>query len=259
MKPLLTTFIFIMSLISCMPSTNTPENQDGLANSQWLLEQLNGYPKQFGVIPLAFDGQRFSGSDGCNTVFGPYTQTGVNKLLINTIASTMRACLDKTNAFSQAYTQMLGKVRGFKINNNHLELLDDQNQVLAIYIAQPDQLTGTEWLLSGLNNGKAGVEFRSTDMASAIQIAFQSNGKVIGKTSCNNFSGLYHADPKIHAIHISQLQITEKNCPPDIAEDERLLSQALQNSTTYRRTGNALELRDAEGALQMALQAMAKP
>jgi copper homeostasis protein (lipoprotein) len=106
-----------------------------LENSYWKLTRL----RDQGV--LVAEGQRepylilrpqdhrLSGSGGCNRMTGGYRVEGEH-LTFGPVAATMMACPDGM-ATERAFFETLGEVRSFRIEGEHLELLDAAGASLA--------------------------------------------------------------------------------------------------------------------------------
>jgi heat shock protein HslJ len=117
----------------------TRASQRPLRNTYWKLVRLGDAPvevveqQQEPNLVLAGDQPRVSGSGGCNRLTGGFTLDG-SKLKFTGMASTMMACLEAGEQETR-FLQMLGKVQGYRIEGNHLELLDAGGTVLARFEA----------------------------------------------------------------------------------------------------------------------------
>ena len=85
-----------------------------------------------------------------------------------------------------------------------------------------------------------------------MSIAFGDDGTVTGSSGCNTFSGTYSADGAI--IEIGPLASTQKMCvAEEVMEQEAQFLAALGNASMYEIRGDRLQLRNADGALQVDL------
>lgn len=102
-------------------------HDDKLAGADWVLDGATGKRAPF----LHFDGGRVGGFAGCNRFGGQYEQTG-GGLSFSPLAATRMACMDGMDT-EQQFLDMLGKVKGMKLEGDKLELLDAQGKVLASF------------------------------------------------------------------------------------------------------------------------------
>jgi copper homeostasis protein (lipoprotein) len=97
-----------------------------LVGTAWRLVWIDGVPYT-PALPgrpagLQLDGGRAAGSDGCNRIFGPYTQEG-DALRLGELAATMMSC-PAGMAEARAYTAALAQVRHVAVRGELLEMLD---------------------------------------------------------------------------------------------------------------------------------------
>lgn len=112
-----------------------------LRGTYWKLVQLNGQAisvpgvarQQEPHLVFSVDGDRVSGSGGCNAVAGSFEAEG-DKLNLRQMVSTMRACLTGMER-EREFLQTLGKVARYRIVAGHLDLLDAQGTVVARFEA----------------------------------------------------------------------------------------------------------------------------
>lgn len=76
---------------------------------------------------------RVSGSGGCNRIMGGFDLDG-DKLHLSRMASTRMACLEDMEQ-EQRFLQSLSAVERYRINGDHLELLDASGAVVARFMA----------------------------------------------------------------------------------------------------------------------------
>jgi heat shock protein HslJ len=117
-----------------------PVSQEGgtggtpsLENTDWKLVRLGEAP--IGATPsephLRLDPatSRATGSGGCNQMGGEYTLDG-DRLTLGRMVSTMMACAEGMET-ERAFLDALGRVRGWRLAGEELELLDAAGAVLA--------------------------------------------------------------------------------------------------------------------------------
>jgi len=112
---------------------------------------------------------------------------------------------------------------------------------------QPAGLAGTNWIVTGYNNGKQAVV--STIAGTELTAAFGADGSLTGSAGCNNYTASYQVDGR--SITIGPAATTRKACtaPEGIMEQEQQYLTALSSAATFSLRGNQLELRTAADAL----------
>ena len=88
-----------------------------------------------------------------------------------------------------------------------------------------------------------------------LTILFGESGQISGSGGCNNYSGSYKSDG-VGSIEIGPLASTMMACadPEGVMDQEMQFLAALQAATVYTIDGSTLEMRDADGALQVQAQ-----
>lgn len=107
-------------------------------------------------------------------------------------------------------------------------------------------LQGGEWVVEDINGG--GIIDRSR-----VTLNFWQDGRVTGRSSCNNFMGQYQLTGE--GLSISQIAGTRMACAPSLMEQEQRVLANLQaiQGFDFDQTG-ALLLRSAEGSLKARLE-----
>ncbi len=145
----------------------------------------------------------------------------------------------------------------YAVADDTLTLSDANGAAVAVFAAQPTGLADTNWTVSAYNNGKQAVVGVLAD--TNLTANFGADGVLSGAAGCNNYTGGYTTTGK-DGIAIGPLASTMMMCsePEGVMEQEALYLAALSTAATYRRDGNQLELRTADGALA-ALFLLAEP
>ena len=91
--------------------------------------------------------------------------------------------------------------------------------------------------------------------AATLTIDFGSDGTVAGNAGVNTHSGPFKATD--NTVGIGPLATTRMAGPEDLMNQEAAFLEALQNSTTWTIARGLLEMRNADGAMQVT--ATAKP
>jgi heat shock protein HslJ len=225
----------------------------GLAGTSWVLASYQGAgggqtPAAAGTVAtLAFAaGGRLSGSTGCNQFSGTYTTTGT-ALTITLGPMTRMACGADLTAQEAALTRILPEVTGFRGPPTALALTGKGDGVLATYMPGLASLEGTSWTVTGVNNGRGGVE--STALTENLSATFGPDGAFTG-VACNNVAGTYQVTGT-DGLTITKLVTTLMGCPPELAALESQYLAALGEVRTYAISGETLTLRDGAGATQV--------
>jgi heat shock protein HslJ len=204
------------------------------------------------LVDATFDGGTVSGSAGCNRYTGPYTVDGA-KLTFGNLATTMMACVGPAGDVESAYLANLAASATYTATAETLTIFDAKGASILVYgIAKPGQLGGVEWHATAINNGRGGVEsvVQGTDPTATYDPA----GTVSGNAGCNTFNGPAVVDGT--SIAIGPLASTKMACADEKASaQETAYLAALEAATTFEVRGAVLELRDADGALQVMFKA----
>jgi heat shock protein HslJ len=114
--------------------------QPSVVETQWNLVELNGsavhVPAAEGqvYIYLQQDGDKLSGSDGCNRFFGSYDLRGAS-LEFHSVAQTMMACRGSFTDREAEFLDALKLVTSYQVAENVLQLKVD-DRVLARFQAR---------------------------------------------------------------------------------------------------------------------------
>ena len=114
--------------------------QPSVVETQWNLVELNGsaidIPASGGqvYIYLQQEGDKLSGSDGCNRFFGSYDLSGTS-LEFHSVAQTMMACRGSFTGREAEFLTALKLVTSYQISDNALQL-KVEDRVLARFQAR---------------------------------------------------------------------------------------------------------------------------
>jgi heat shock protein HslJ len=239
-----------------VPGGTTPARvTDGLEGTAWDLVSYRGpAAASVPVVPgasanLAFGPRgQLAGSGGCNSFAGTWSATG-DRLTLTVGATTRKACAPALMLQETAVLQLLTKVATFALDDPTLNLRDDSGGVVLSYNAGVNDLPGTAWKVTGVNNGKGAVE--SSAATEALTMAFAADGTFSGFGGCNQLSGPFETSGR-DGLKIGPLTATTKTCGDEADRLEQQFSTALANAATFEVRGDALTLRDAAGAIQVS-------
>ena len=250
-------FLCICAVMLVSTACSSPASQTGggdLTGKVWALTQLAGKPPVAGTgISAQFgaDG-KVSGSAGCNRYTGTYTTSGNSITFSSPMATTMMMCDAPVMEQESAYLKALGEAKTYAVKDDQLTLAGANNNSLAVYKAQTQDLAGTSWEAVNYNNGKQAVVGVITD--TTLTADFGKDGTLSGKAGCNTYSGDYKTNG--NQITIGPLASTMMACdqPAGVMDQETQYLAALQSAATYQIEGNVLELRTKDDALAAILQ-----
>lgn len=227
-------------------ATQAPTRLDGTA---WVLAELPGQALvNPGNVTLRFADGRTSGSDGCNRFTGGFV-ADAKSLQFTQLASTQMACTPELMTQAAAVQGALGAARSYRADGARLELLAADGSAVAVYAAQSMRLEGTVWEITGINNGRGAVA--GLVAGTNVTLEFGAEARASGSAGCNRFTASYTRDED--ALTFAQAATTRMMCAtPGVMEQEQALLQALPRVATMRMEGDRLELRAADGALQVS-------
>lgn len=117
-------------LLSCAASKNTvPQNLSGNWQLTVFPSATNTFAEIFGdrKPELQFESGKFSGSTGCNKIFGDITVTGDQLIFPQNMGMTKMACPGYEESI---FLNALGTVKKYRVQDNTLDLLNDSTIVM---------------------------------------------------------------------------------------------------------------------------------
>ncbi|MCA9989502.1 MAG: META domain-containing protein [Anaerolineales bacterium] len=205
-------------------------------------------------VTAQFSAGQVTGSAGCNNYFAGYELNG-DALTIGPAGSTQMFCepaelMDQESAFLAA----LQSTASYKLDAGQLILSNaDGGVVVTFQPIQPVSLEEGTWRLTGYNNGREAF----VGVLEEAEITAQfSNGQVSGSAGCNTYSGTYEI--QADQITIGQPAATLMFCsePEGVMDQETAYLAALVASTSFKITGDVLELFDANGVRMLSFEVM---
>ena len=220
-----------------------------LTTTEWILTSLEGQLLiAEAPITAAFtDELQVAGVAGCNTYSGSYEVDG-DMITFGLMATTLMACPQPVMEQEASYLAVLDRTQTFAAGDGTLTLYGTGGQELAVFVAESQDLAETAWSVISYNTGTQAV--RTVVVDTVITAAFDEAGQIAGNASCNDYSGPYVTEDGV--ITIGPLASTERFCE-GLAEQEAQYLAALQSATTYQVRAGRLELRNAAGALAVAM------
>lgn len=223
-----------------------------LEGTTWILRTLAGAPAlPETVMTLSFEGGVAFGTDGCNRFRASYDVGDGGRFSVSPgIASTLMACPEGVMAQAAAFSAALSDSATVRLDAAGLALLDGSGTVRATFLAQSRDLVGTDWVVTGYNNGREAVV---SVLAGTELTASFATGTVSGSAGCNRYRATFEVDGD--RIGIGPAAATRRLCaePNGVMEQESHFLAALETAAKYRLEGNRLELRTDDGALAVGL------
>jgi heat shock protein HslJ len=190
-----------------------------------------------------------AGSTGCNRYHAQF-RVDDDRLAVEAIAMTMMACDPERSAVERAFTSGLEAAVIYAIAGDGLDMADANGRVVLRLRAAPALvLGGSRWTATMINNGRGGVA--SLVEGTVVTAEFGVDGSVAGSGGCNRYSAEYVLEGD--RLAIGPLASTRKAClePKGVGEQEVAYLAALARVATWSSREERLELRAADGALQV--------
>jgi heat shock protein HslJ len=222
----------------------------GVASTNWKLATLNGQPAlaDYSATMLFGAKDELAGSTGVNRYMGTYQASGSN-LTLKPAASTQMAGPEPAMKQETEFLAALSATKTYTSDDSKLTLKDSGGKELATFTKLvPATLAGPTWECTGYNNGKGAVT--SVVLDSTITAVFSSDGSLSGNSGVNTYSSTYKTDGK--KITIQPPASTQMAGPQPLMDQEHQYLTALTNAATYVLGPDTLELRAADGSLQVS-------
>ncbi len=195
------------------------------------------------TVTAKFAEGKVSGNAGCNSYSMNYVVDG-DTLTTTPGPVTMMACPEPIMAVEQAYLSAMAKAQTYAIADGQLTIFYDGGQLLFSPQAQAG-LEGTDWLVTGYNNGKEAVVSVVADTEITMRFA---EGKLSGVSGCNNYNAPYTLEGS--NLTIGPAASTRKMCPGEgVMEQEQQFLAALTTVATWEIAADQVTLRTADGAM----------
>ncbi|MGF1503896.1 MAG: META domain-containing protein [Anaerolineae bacterium] len=173
-----------------------PEQEVGLAGTEWQLASINGSSPIEGTdATLRFEEDGImGGSTGCNQYGGSYRASGDN-LTVTEMAWTEMACLEPEGIMEQEseFTRILSSAHGFDLTGSVLEIYADGGYLVFeplhtdIEEEPMVDLPYVRWQLATINGENPLPDTRVT-------LIFENDTTLSGSGGCNGYDGTYAID-----------------------------------------------------------------
>jgi heat shock protein HslJ len=251
--------LFAFTLLSaCGDDDDEPDDEDstGMATLEgvpWVVSSgidVDGWEE---TGPSAtFENGTVGGSGGCNQFGAEYTLDG-DSLELGTITSTLMACPPPANESERAYFASLEQVRGWRLDDNELVLVDGEGEELLRY--REASLVG-DWELTSYQTGTA---LQSPIPGTTITASFAEDGTLSGSGGCNTYSATYTTEAG--EVTITEPVSTLMAClePEGVMDQESAYLAALTSAEKFRIDGGSLSLLRADGTIVASYVLAASP
>lgn len=215
------------------------QQAEAIEGVPWVLRSGAGV-EAGGPAPTAtFADGRMTGTTGCNRYTATYTVEG-GRLTIEAGPMTLKACPPPADEVERAYLATLGRVGGWRVNDDELVLLADGAPALRFRAASP---VGS-WTVTSLIHGDA---LTSPIPGTELTATFAEDGTLSGSAGCNRYTASYVAVQG--TLEISPPASTRKFCeqPEGVMDQEASYLAALPETARYQLGEHGLELLRADG------------
>lgn len=217
-----------------------------LENVTWRLTGLPGLGSPAGhlrnAITVRFEDGRLYGFSGCNQFIGAYTREG-GRLVLGPLGGTMMACPAPAMSVERAFLESFAGTMDITLDGSELALTPaGGGDALRFKREPPPRLEGTQWEVTGYNNGRQAVV--GPMVGTRLTLTFQ-DGQVSGESGCNRFRGMYKTEGK--TLTIQALATTRKACEETVMVQEQEFLSALQTATTWDIVRGMLDVHRTDG------------
>jgi heat shock protein HslJ len=234
------------------PQSSQPASP--LEGRAWVLESLTGQRTLRPPAPtLRVEAGRVSGSDGCNRYGAPVRVAGSSFRVGAPGLTTRMACQEDLMRQADTFQAALAEARRYRLRGGRLELLAAGGIPVARFLPQRQDLAGSLWLVTGLNNGRQAVV--SPLAGTTLSLELDSRQHLVGSAGCNRYRASVRLGQGTLRI-ATPVATTRKLCsrPDGVMEQERQFLQALESADGWQVEGERLELRRRDGALALSLR-----
>lgn len=228
----------LLLLTAC---TGTPSGTPQLNGTSWIVSSIGSAAPLGDHQPtLAFADGRVSGSTGCNSLSGAYTQNG-DGVTFSPMAVTQMACPEPVMSQESAFLSALNRVARASGDTTTVRLLDASGETLLTLTAppvpSPTPLAATTWKLESIIEGSTASSVVS---GTSVTLTLNTEAGSYAGSACNNFGG----DVTVtgNSITFGVPHTTYKTCPPDELEQENRVLSILPHVTTWSVDASALTL-----------------
>lgn len=242
--------IMVAMLLTLTACSGTSATSPRLNGTSWIVSSIAGATTASDHQPtLSFSDGRVTGSTGCNTVSGAFTQNG-DGVSFSPVAVTQMACDDARMAQEASYLAALNKVASASGDTTTVVLRDSTGTALLTLTAppappSPSPLAGTTWRLESIVEGGT---TRSLIAGTSVTLTMNTTAGSYSGTACATFGG----DLTVTGTSISFAvpHTAQGSCSPPITAQQNGIVSMLPQVKTWQVTGDTLTLATPRDALK---------
>lgn len=218
-------------------------------NQRWVLTNFagaDGAQDQHGTAYVEFDGQKVTGSDGCNTFSSSQVHLAGDAVDFGQVAITAMACPNADQALQKAFATVLHGPTTFTLYPGKLAI--ESGAVSLVFVSQavtslgppisdPIALYGTSWTLDHVEQAGSAVV---SSPARTATLNFGDDGRALsGSDGCNAISGTVTIGKGTMAI---QRGISTQMACPDGGASKRVGGVLRQGTVQWQLTDGQLRI-----------------
>jgi len=256
-RALLAVAVALLIVVPSCSSAADDTNTDRLTGVTWVLDAssmdslvVDASPTD-ARIDLTLGAEEAFGTSACNSYRGSYALDG-DRLTFGPFAATQMACEQPLMDLEAAYLAELGEVSGFEVEADGTLVLTGGDVALSFTAEVPLALIGTTWRVTTIASANA---VSSTIADTELTAGFGDDGTVTGTDGCNRYRAEYSASGG--SITIGAPAGTFMACEPDVEQQARAFTGAMQAAAAYEISGTSLTLSDDAGNLLLVFDGSA--
>ncbi len=242
------TYLTLIAIVIFTVGAASAQRSD-LAGIQWTLTHANGkeVTSALAYFEIEPGSKRFSGSTGCNRMFGTVNFTE-RKLAFSAIGMTRKMCKLAAGSMPEAdFVKALEKAARYSVNGNNLNVFDRRGRTILKFrrlvklppVVDPGpqlRLEDKKWVLESIKNRKTFAPIKG------VFINFDAAKKTLGGNGgCNVFGGEYTISGS--KIDIKDVVSTMRACIEDGSMNtEQEFFDALRKANRFEITESRLRL-----------------
>ncbi len=239
-------------------SSDPPAQIAAVDGKKWQLQSLTLKGKKLNLgqaapPTLVFDGDRFSGSGGCNSYHVRFVASKKGAISVTETGWTAMACADPAAMqMDRDLGAVFASIIGYSITPKKLTLFNKTSKTEAVFVPvkepAPSPLTGVNWRLKTIQEfngaGRDGTVSASSIVDGTSITLRLENGTAEGSAGCNTFK----ADAAVAGpgVSFTRLEITSQKCDPAVMQQETKFFESLKRITRFTIRGKQLSLLDKD-------------
>lgn len=242
-------FTLIVVLLAATTAFAQDAAPDGLADTNWVLTELNGDAPAYDATLVYLDGA-FAGSTGCNTYNFPVTFDGDSLTVTPGILTRMACPLPDQAEQETAFVDAMSAAAAYTLDMAQFTIQDADGNTVLVFEPAIDILTDAVWVLTSLNDDPISPN-------AGITATFDDEG-LSGSAGCNRYIAAYTRDED--TLTVGPPAATRRLCQPEaVMEREADYLAALETVARYEVSGTELTLFDGDDNAVLMFGAQVNP